>query len=130
MADLSNFAVSKTYLKPKDVAEPFVTKIDMVEIETSKFGTKPVLSFGEHKLTMSTFNVARLGKAWGMNDDEWVGKEIEVSTEMITINKDDVLVITTNPVSDAVAGADQDNPFNKVDADGPPTANMNPDALD
>ena len=112
MADLSGYAENKAYLKATDITEPFTTVIEAVEVVTSKFGTKPVITTKDHRINVNVPSVKNLGEGFNTFDSEdWAGRSIIVNKHLFENKNGDQWGIVLKPAfpeatADAATPAD------------------------
>jgi hypothetical protein len=99
MADMSRYA-SSTFIKVDNLAEGPEEKV-IAGIGEGKY-EKPVVTFTDGtKLSLNGTNVGTLIRAFGKNDEDWIGQRIEVFAGTVCFNgkdTDSVLVRALNPL--------------------------------
>jgi hypothetical protein len=99
MADMSRYA-SSSFIKVDDLADGPEQKV-ITEIGEGRY-EKPVATFDDgSKLSLNGTNVSTLIRAFGKNDEDWVGQKIELYAGTLRYNGVDnaaVLVRALNPV--------------------------------
>jgi hypothetical protein len=100
--DMSRYA-SSSFIKVDDLVDGPERKV-ISEIGEGRY-EKPVATFDDgSKLSLNGTNVGTLIRAFGKNDEDWVGQSIELYAGTLRYNGDDnpaVLVRALNPLSAA-----------------------------
>ncbi len=96
--DMSRYA-SSGFIKVDDLADGSEQKL-ITDIEEGRYD-KPVATFDDgSKLSLNGTNVGTLIRAFGNNDQDWIGQQIELYIGTIRYNGNDnpaVLVRALNP---------------------------------
>jgi hypothetical protein len=97
--DMSRYA-SSSFIKVDDLADGPEQKV-ITEVGEGRY-EKPVATFDDgSKLSLNGTNVGTLIRAFGKNDQDWIGQRIELYTGTLRYNGNDnpaVLVRTLNPL--------------------------------
>ena len=113
--DMKQFAGSESkYLKAKDLqgrkVRLRINKVELVQFEDEgKTKTKPVIFFdGKEKgMVLNGTNTDTLGHEFGYDSDDWIGKEVEISTKCYpNFDKEGLVLDPFKPVD-----FDDDIPF-------------------
>ena len=100
--DMSRYA-SSGFIKVEDLTDGPKQKV-IIDIEEGRYD-KPVATFEDaSKLSLNGTNVGTLIRAFGINDQDWIGQRIELYTGTLRYNGNDnpaVLVRALNPLSAA-----------------------------
>lgn len=126
-----NDVFSGTYLTARDLngAEPVVT-IESVELKELKDGKKLDIGFvGKQKhLLANKTNSKRIAYMFGDETDVWIGKKVQLYTEMVDFQGNVVEAIRVRPAKSTPVAAPQ-KPFNGTPAARRPAAEFN-DSVD
>jgi hypothetical protein len=118
MADMSRYA-SASFIKADDLTGGPEQKV-ITEIGEGRY-EKPVATFDDgSKLSLNGTNVSTLIRAFGKNDEDWVGQKIELYAGTLRYNGVDnaaVLVRALNPVPAAARTPPKPQPL-RDDLDG------------
>jgi hypothetical protein len=99
MSDMSKYMGSR-FLKVADVKEggTFQAKIVAIEIGSKFDKPEAVLDDGS-VLSLNATNCGRLGRAYGAEGNDWIGKEIELSVGEVDYQGQPTETILVKPIS-------------------------------
>jgi hypothetical protein len=97
MVDMSKYMGGR-FLKAADIEEPFRAKIEAIEIGEKFDKPEAILDDGS-VLSLNATNCGRLGRAYGANSDDWLGKEVELSVGTVDYQGQPTETILVKPIS-------------------------------
>ena len=97
MADMSKYA-SSSFIKVDDLADGSERKV-IAEIGEGRF-EKPVATFDDgSKLSLNGTNVGTLIRAFGKNDQDWIGQRVELYAGTLRYNGNDNPAVLVRPLN-------------------------------